>query len=86
LPPFRGSTAATSFVIDGARGRIPARNERNGGGRKAPPPKQPKAEEDPLAEVADVPSRELQAADDANKRYYLIGPKKDARPPAEATA
>jgi predicted esterase len=33
--------------------------------------------------VADIPSRELQAAGDANQRYFLIGPKKDARPPAE---
>jgi RNA polymerase sigma factor (sigma-70 family) len=62
---YRGS----SFVVDGARGRVPAPN----------PPKEP---EDPLADVADVSSRDLQAAGDPNKRYFLIGPKKDARPPA----
>jgi predicted esterase len=44
---------------------------------------EPKAEEDPLADVKDIPSEELQAAGDANKRYFLIGPRKDAKSPAE---
>jgi predicted esterase len=39
-------------------------------------------DEDPQADVADVPSRELKAAGDADKRYFLIGPKKDAKAPA----
>jgi RNA polymerase sigma factor (sigma-70 family) len=82
---FQGEYRGTSFAIDGERGRIPAPEERNGGGREASAPKQPKAEEDPLADVADVPSRELRAAGDANKRYFLIGPRKDARPPAKGS-
>ncbi|HTU91787.1 MAG TPA: hypothetical protein VMF69_17020 [Gemmataceae bacterium] len=48
-----------------------------------PSEQQPKAEEDPLADVADIPSQELRAGGDADKRYFLIGPKKDAKPPAE---
>jgi predicted esterase len=80
---FQGEERGTSFVIDGTRGRIPAPGERDGGGPKAPAPKQPKPEEGPPADVADIPSRELQAGGDANKCYHLIGPKKDARPPAE---
>jgi RNA polymerase sigma factor (sigma-70 family) len=70
----------TSFVVDGTRGREFAQKERS-----APDParKPPKPQEDPLADVADIPSQELQAAGDAHKRYFLIGPKKDAKPPAE---
>src|SRR5262249_32788737 len=60
-----------------------ASKEPKAGGPKAPAPKPPKEPEDPLADVADVPSRELQAAGDTNKRYFLIGPKKDGRPPAQ---
>jgi predicted esterase len=41
------------------------------------------ADVDPLADVADIPSQELQAAGDANKRYFLIGPKKNTKLPAE---
>lgn len=40
-------------------------------------------DEDFTADVADIPSQELKAADDAEKRYFLIGPKKDAKEPAE---
>lgn len=32
-------------------------------------------------DVADVPSEELQAGKDANKKYFLIGAKADAKPP-----
>jgi predicted esterase len=39
-------------------------------------------DEDPRADVADIPSQELKAAGDADKRYFLIGPKKDAKAPA----
>ncbi len=67
---FQGKIAGASFVVDGKRGRD---------GFK----KQPQAEDDPLADVADMPSQDLQAADDTNKRYFLIGPKKDTKPPAD---
>ena len=33
--------------------------------------------------MADIPSQELQAAGDANQRFLLIGPKQNAKPPAE---
>lgn len=33
------------------------------------------------ADVADIPSQDLRAGGDANKRYFLIGPKKDAGAP-----
>jgi predicted esterase len=82
---FQAENTSASFVIDGARGRTPAPNEPKAGGPKAPDPapKPPKAQEDPLADVADIPSQDLRAAGDANKRYFLIGPKKDAKPPTE---
>jgi predicted esterase len=80
---FQAENTGASFVIDGERGRIPASNEPTAGGPKAPAPKPPKAQEDPLADVADIPSQDLRAAGDADKRYFLIGPKKDARPPAQ---
>jgi RNA polymerase sigma factor (sigma-70 family) len=82
---FQGEYGGASFVVDGTRGRDHAQKERladepaGGDGVK----KQAKADEDPLADVADIPSRELQAGGDADKRYFLIGPKKDAKPPAE---
>lgn len=34
-------------------------------------------------DVADVPSQERRAGDDENRRYFLIGPVADARPPKE---
>ncbi|MFA6243415.1 MAG: hypothetical protein WC655_20920, partial [Candidatus Hydrogenedentales bacterium] len=33
------------------------------------------------SELADVPSQEIRVGDDANKRYFLIGPKANAQPP-----
>jgi predicted esterase len=33
-------------------------------------------------DVADIPSQDLRAGKDANKRYFLIGPAKDGQPPA----
>jgi predicted esterase len=80
---FQGEYSGASFVIDGERGRIPASNEPEAGGPTAPAPKPPQPQEDPLADVADIPAQDLRAADDADKRYFLIGPKKDAQPPAE---
>ncbi len=38
---------------------------------------------DPSADVADVPAQDLRASDDAKKRYFLIGVRKEAKPPAE---
>jgi predicted esterase len=82
---FQGEYSSASFVVDGKRGRELAREgrkvERTRVRNRAE--KQPKAVEDPLADVADIPSEELQAAGDASKRYFLIGPKKKAKPPAE---
>jgi predicted esterase len=82
---FQGQELGTSFVVDDRRGRSLAQKE-----RRAPGPqsrdqaqKQPKPTEDPLADVADIPSQGLQAAGDANKRYILIGPKKNTEPPAQ---
>jgi predicted esterase len=40
-------------------------------------------QDDPLADVAEIPSQDLLAANDAKQRYFLIGPKKDAKPPTE---
>jgi predicted esterase len=73
---FQGEYQGTSFVVDGTRGRNLAQKERA-------VKKTPKAEDDPAPDVADIPSQELQAGGDANKRYFLIGPKKNAKPPAE---
>jgi predicted esterase len=72
---FQGKVDGTSFVVDGVRGGDFAKKP------DAPPGNGP--QEDPLADVADIPSQELQAAGDADKRYFLIGPRKGARPPAE---
>ena len=66
---YRGN----SFVVDGVRGRDFAQK-----GRKP----EPKPQEDPLADVADIPSQELEAAGDAGKRYLLIGPKNNTNVPA----
>jgi RNA polymerase sigma factor (sigma-70 family) len=70
----------SSYVVDGTRGRDVAAQALDGGPR-APAPNQAK-EEDPLADVADVPAQDLRAAGDADKRYFLIGPMKNSRPPA----
>lgn len=82
---FQGESRGTSFVVDGTRGRDFGQTERKDGEPRVSDPakKQPKPEEDPLADVADIPSQELRAAGDADKRYFLIGPKKEAKPPAE---
>src|SRR5262249_24557697 len=79
-----GYTDIPSFVVDGVRGRQFAQKERKASGtRGREEKKQPKAAEDPLADVADIPAQALQAAGDANKRYFLIGPRKNAKPPAQ---
>jgi predicted esterase len=83
LSTFQVDRGDTPFVVDGARGREFAQKERAAGGPKAPAPKPPRPQEDPLADVADIPSQDLRAAGDANKRYFLIGPPKNTRPPAE---
>ena len=82
---FQGEELGTSFVVDGARGRNLAQKERKARGpeRRDQAKKPPKPEEDPLADVADIPAQELQAAGDAHKRYLLIGPKINSKPPAE---
>ena len=72
--------AGTSFVVDGKRGSDLAQKDRK---VLDAAKKQPQPEEDPLADVADIPSQELRAAGDADKRYFLIGPKKDTKPPKE---
>lgn len=74
---FQGIDRGSSFVIDGTRGSQFAQKERNTNSSK----KEPVAEEDPLADVADIPSQELKAGGDANKRFFLIGPKKNSKPP-----
>jgi predicted esterase len=76
---FQGAHDGSSFVVDGTRGSNFAQKERKRDIAK----QQPKPEENPLADVADIPSQELQAASDANKRYFLVGPKKNTNPPAE---
>jgi predicted esterase len=82
---FQGEYTGASFVVDGARGRTFAQTERkvDGAGGRDFARKQAQPAEDPLADVADIPSQEFQAAGDADKRYFLIGPKKNAKPPAE---
>src|SRR5262245_53088663 len=40
------------------------------------------ARADDADDVADVPSQDLRAGGDAQKRYFLIGPAKDAKAPA----
>jgi beta-lactamase regulating signal transducer with metallopeptidase domain/predicted esterase len=82
---FQGEYTGTSFVVDGTRGRDLAQTERTVDGTRGrdSAKNQPKPRENPLADVADIPSQDLQAAGDANKRYLLIGPKKNTKPPAE---
>jgi predicted esterase len=79
---FQGEYTGRSFVVDGVRGRGIAQAEVKVAalsGRE----NQAKPQDVPLADVADIPSEELQAAGDAKKRYLLIGPKKGTKPPAE---
>jgi predicted esterase len=71
---FQEAHDGVSFVIDGTRGRDFAKKP------DAPPGNEPPA--DPLADVADIPSQDLRAAGDGDKRYFLIGPGKDAKPPS----
>ncbi len=82
---FQGENTSTSFVVDGIRGRGLAQKEQadDRNTRPAAARKQPQEQEDPLADVADIPSQELTAAGDSNKRYMLIGPKKNTKPPTE---
>jgi RNA polymerase sigma factor (sigma-70 family) len=85
ISTFQGEYSTDSFLVDGKRGRNFAQKERKVEAARVRnvAKKQPKRDEDPLADVADIPSQELQAAGDADKRYFLIGPKKDTKPPAE---
>jgi predicted esterase len=82
---FQGEELGASFVVDDTRGRDLAQKERTVGQAQSRgnATKPPKPGEDPLADVADIPSQELQADGDANKRYFLIGPKKKTNPPAK---
>jgi predicted esterase len=73
----------SAFVVDGTRGRELVQKERKVAVAKVPAPMRPEQREDPLADVADVPSQDLRAGDDANKRYFLIGRTKDAKAPAD---
>jgi predicted esterase len=74
--------SGTAFVVDGTRGRELARQEPKK--EDAAPAKEPPKEEgDPLADVADIPSQEFKAGGDADKRYFLVGPRKDAKAPAD---
>jgi RNA polymerase sigma factor (sigma-70 family) len=74
LATFQGEREKTSLVIDGVRGRRFAQ-------KSLPPAALASARQadNPLADVADVPSLDLKVKDDANKRYFLIG-KKDRAP------
>jgi predicted esterase len=77
LATFQGEAETTSLVIDGVRGREFA--------QKSLPPAPPAARqddgEDPLADVAKVPSLDLKVKGDAKKHYFLIG--KADKPPAD---
>src|SRR5262249_42979507 len=70
--------SGAAFVIDGKKGRELATT-----GTPAAAPAKEQKEEDPLADVADIPSKELKAGGDADKRYFLIGPNKDAKGPTD---
>jgi RNA polymerase sigma factor (sigma-70 family) len=69
LATFQGKADTNSMVVDGVRGRDAA--------QKSLPPSPPAARQpdadDPLADVAGVPSLDLRVKGDANKRYFLIG-------------
>src|SRR5687768_3951868 len=39
------------------------------------------AQEDPAADVADVPAEDLRAGGEEDRRYFLIGAEKGAKPP-----
>jgi RNA polymerase sigma factor (sigma-70 family) len=77
---FQGEYTGTSFVVDGIRGRDVAQKERKA---TTVTRKQADADPDQLADVADIPSMELQAGGDAKKRYFLIGPRKNAKAPGD---
>ncbi len=81
---FQGQETGVSFVVDGERGRNFAQAAPMPASSRAPvaATKRPRPQENALADVADIPSQELKAGGDADKRYLLIGPKKDAKPPA----
>jgi RNA polymerase sigma factor (sigma-70 family) len=69
LATFQGVAETTEVVIDGVRGRRFAQES-------LPPTAQASnraGDDDPLADVADVPSLDLRVKDDAKKRYFLIG-------------
>jgi RNA polymerase sigma factor (sigma-70 family) len=74
--------AGNSFIIDGVRGNLPAQKQ-----REKPRERDEEAaradQQDPLADVADIPALEKKAAGDVNKRYFMIGPKKNTKAPAE---
>jgi beta-lactamase regulating signal transducer with metallopeptidase domain/predicted esterase len=82
---FQGEELGSSFVVEDARGRSFFQTERavdQAPGRENVR-NQPDRKADPSSDVADIPSQELQAGGDADKRYFLIGPKKNPNPPAE---
>jgi predicted esterase len=85
ISTFQLAGIATSFVVDGVKGRELAQTERPVLKPRALKvvKKEPKPEEDPLADVADIPSQKLQIGKDENKNYFLIGPGKNATPPAQ---
>jgi predicted esterase len=72
---FQGEYIGTSFIVDGLRGSNFRQKERT-------VKKPSKPEGDALADVVDIPAQELQAAGDADKRFFLIGPK-NPKPPAK---
>jgi beta-lactamase regulating signal transducer with metallopeptidase domain/predicted esterase len=49
---------------------------------KAPGPMPSRKEPPAAADVADIPAKDLNAGDDPGKRYFLIGPRSGAKPPA----
>jgi predicted esterase len=50
---------------------------------EATPQKEAPLAEDKADDVADIPAQDLRAGGDPQKRYFQIGPRKDATPPAE---
>jgi predicted esterase len=82
LSTFQVQETGDSLVVDGRRGADLAQKERQRSGT-ASIVKAGQKQEDPLADVADIPSQELRAAGDAKKKYFLIGPRKNTKPPEE---
>jgi RNA polymerase sigma factor (sigma-70 family) len=69
LATFQGEAETSSMVIDGVRGHKFAQ-------KSLPPSAQASrqsGDEDPLADVADVPALDLRVGGDAKKRYFLVG-------------